>query len=173
MRRHCTSTIPHVATCLTTRSDGVSRLLWAKLIDVALSSEYVKLVHFTKQNSPDEPVQVAFAATDDQGKEEIITGEAPYSYDLFHLLRENGWRNIRRGVASIRESRAQRRAMSAWSPMLSQSAGTPIFIRIFNIRRVPALSFNGKAHDYVCENRRLKMIRRACECRLKRWEWHG
>jgi hypothetical protein len=32
-----------------------------------------KLVHFTKQNSPDEPVQVAFAVTDDQGKEEIIT----------------------------------------------------------------------------------------------------
>jgi hypothetical protein len=37
----------------------------------------VKLVHFTKQNSSDEPVQVAFAVTDDQGKEEIITGEVP------------------------------------------------------------------------------------------------
>ena len=73
----------------------------------------VKLVHFTKQNSPDEPVQVAFAVTDDQGKEEIITGEVPYSYDLFHLFRENGWLNIRRGVAPIRESRTLRRAMSA------------------------------------------------------------
>jgi hypothetical protein len=73
----------------------------------------VKLVHFTKQNSPDEPVQVAFAVTDDQGKEEIITGEVPYSYDLFHLFQENGWLNIRRGVASIRESRTPRRAMSA------------------------------------------------------------
>jgi hypothetical protein len=73
----------------------------------------VKLVHFTKQNSPDEPVQVAFAVTDDQGKEEIITGEVPYSYDLFHLFQENGWLNIRRGVASIRESRSPRRAMSA------------------------------------------------------------
>jgi hypothetical protein len=73
----------------------------------------VKLVHFTKQNSPDEPVQVAFSVTDDQGKEEIITGEVPYSYDLFHLFQENGWLNIRRGVASIRESRAQRRAISA------------------------------------------------------------
>ena len=30
----------------------------------------VKLVHFTKQNSPDEPVQVAFSVVDDQGKEE-------------------------------------------------------------------------------------------------------
>jgi hypothetical protein len=73
----------------------------------------VKLVHFTKQNSPDEPVQIAFAVTDDQGKEEIITGEVPYSYDLFHLFQENGWLNIRRGVASIRESRSPRRAMSA------------------------------------------------------------
>lgn len=73
----------------------------------------VKLVHFTKQNSPDEPVQVAFSVTDEQGKEEIITGEIPYSYDLFKLLQENNWLNIRRGVSSIRESRAQRRAMSA------------------------------------------------------------
>ena len=73
----------------------------------------VKLVHFTKQNSPDEPVQVAFSVVDDQGKEEIITGEIPYSYDLFRLLQENGWLNIRRGVASIRETRTQRRAMSA------------------------------------------------------------
>ena len=73
----------------------------------------VKLVHFTKQNSPDDPLQVAFAVTDDQGKEEIITGEVPYSYDLFHLFQENGWLNIRRGVSSIRESRTQRRAMSA------------------------------------------------------------
>ena len=73
----------------------------------------VKLVHFTKQNSSDEPVQLAFAVTDDQGKEEIITGEVPYSYDLFHLFQENGWLNTRRGVASIRESRTPRRAMSA------------------------------------------------------------
>lgn len=73
----------------------------------------VKLVHFTKQNSPDEPVQVAFSVVDDQGKEEIITGEIPYSYDLFRLLQENGWLNIRRGVSSIREGRTQRRTMSA------------------------------------------------------------
>jgi hypothetical protein len=69
----------------------------------------VKLVHFTKQNSPDEPVQVAFSVVDDQGKEEIITGEIPYSYDLFRLMQENNWLNLRRGVSSIRESRTQRR----------------------------------------------------------------
>jgi hypothetical protein len=73
----------------------------------------VKLVHFTKQNSPDEPVQVAFSVVDDQGKEEIITGEIPYSYDLFRILQENGWLNIRRGVSSIREGKSQRRVMSA------------------------------------------------------------
>jgi hypothetical protein len=73
----------------------------------------VKLVHFTKQNSPDEPVQVAFSVVDDQGREEIITGEIPYTYDLFKLFQENGWLNVRRGVSSIRESRTQRRAMSA------------------------------------------------------------
>lgn len=73
----------------------------------------VKLVHFTKQNSPDEPVQVAFSVIDDQGKEEIITGEIPYSSDLFRLLQENGWLNLRRGVSSIRDTRVQRRAMSA------------------------------------------------------------
>ena len=73
----------------------------------------VKLVHFTKQNSPDEPVQVAFSVIDDQGKEEIITGEVPYSYDLFRIFQENGWLNILRGVSSIREGRGQRRVMSA------------------------------------------------------------
>jgi len=73
----------------------------------------VKLVHFTKQNSSDEPVQFAFSVIDDQGKEEIITGEIPYSYDLFRLLQDNGWLNIRRGVSSIREPRMQRRQMSA------------------------------------------------------------
>ncbi len=72
----------------------------------------VKLVHFTKQNSPDEPVQVAFSVIDEQGKEEIITGEIPYTYDLFRLFQENGWLNVRRGVASIRE-KPQRRAIPA------------------------------------------------------------
>ena len=74
----------------------------------------VKLVHFTKQNSSEEPVQVAFSVIDDQGKEEIITGEIPYSFELFRLMQENGWLNLRRGVSSIREaSKTQRRTMTA------------------------------------------------------------
>jgi hypothetical protein len=74
----------------------------------------VKLVHFTKQNSSDEPVQVAFSVIDDQGKEEIITGEIPYTFELFRLMQENGWLNLRRGVSSIREAtaRPQRRTMT-------------------------------------------------------------
>ena len=72
----------------------------------------VKLVHFTKQNSPDEPIQVVFSVVDEQGREEVITGEIPYAYDLFRLFQENGWLNVRRGVSSIRE-KPQRRAMSA------------------------------------------------------------
>ena len=73
----------------------------------------VKLVHFTKQNSPDEPVQVAFSVIDEQGREEIITGEIPYTYDLFQVFQQNGWlNNVRRGVSSIRE-RQQRRTAAA------------------------------------------------------------
>ena len=73
----------------------------------------VKLVHFTKQNSSEDPVQVAFSVTDDQGKEEIITGEIPFTYELFRLMQDNNWLNLRRGVSSIREARTQRRAMTA------------------------------------------------------------
>ena len=73
----------------------------------------VKLVHFTKQNSSDEPVQVAFSVIDEQGREEIITGEIPYSSELFRVFQENGWLNLRRSVSTIREPRTQRRTMSA------------------------------------------------------------
>jgi hypothetical protein len=50
---------------------------------------------------------------DEQGREEIITGEIPYSYDLFRLFQEHGWLNVRRGVSSIRDTRTQRRSVSA------------------------------------------------------------
>jgi hypothetical protein len=69
----------------------------------------VKLVHFTKQNSPDEPVQAAFSVIDDQGREEIVTGEIPYTYDLFKLFQENDWLSIRRGVSTYTRRRRRRR----------------------------------------------------------------
>ncbi len=66
----------------------------------------VKLVHTTKQNSPDDPVQLAFSVVDEQGNEQLITGEIPYAYELFHICQENGWiPQTRRFVSSIREPR--------------------------------------------------------------------
>lgn len=72
----------------------------------------IKLVHATKQNSPEEPVQFAFSVIDEQGIEQIVTCEVPYAYDLFKLFQEQGWLSVRRGVSTIRE-RMPRRAASA------------------------------------------------------------
>jgi hypothetical protein len=71
-----------------------------------------KSLQASTSTTPAWPSKVAFSVTDD-GREEIVTGEIPYSYDLFKVFQEQGWLNIRRGVASIRESRGQRRTMSA------------------------------------------------------------
>ncbi len=72
----------------------------------------VKLVHTTKQNSPDDPIQLAFSVVDEQGNEQLITGEIPYAYELFRLCQENGWvGQQRRFVSNIREQR--RKAQSA------------------------------------------------------------
>jgi hypothetical protein len=73
----------------------------------------VKLVHATKQNSPEEPVQLAFSVIDEQGIEQIVTGEIPYAFDLFRMCQEQGWLNQRRGVSSIRPEPRVRRAATA------------------------------------------------------------
>ncbi len=73
----------------------------------------VKLVHATKQNSPEEPVQFAFAVIDEQGREEIITAEVPYTYDLFQLFQEQGWLKLRRGVSTIQTSTSRPRRVAA------------------------------------------------------------
>jgi hypothetical protein len=73
----------------------------------------VKLVHATKQNSPEEPVQLAFSVIDEQGIEQIVTGEIPYAFDLFRVCQEQGWLNQRRGVSSIRPEARVRRAATA------------------------------------------------------------
>ena len=87
----------------------------------------VKLVYFTKQNSPDEPVQVAFAVTDEQGKEEIITGEVPYTYDLFHLF--PGKRLAEHSPRSCLDSRDTHPASSHVSVIThtdAQCSGAPV-----------------------------------------------
>ena len=73
----------------------------------------VKLVHATKQNSPEEPVQFAFSVIDEQGIEQIVTGEVPYAFDLFRMFQEQGWLNQRRGIASVRPETRSRRVASA------------------------------------------------------------
>lgn len=50
----------------------------------------VRLVHFTKANSPEQPVQVAFSVIDDAGNEMIQTGEC-YQGQLYNLFQENNW----------------------------------------------------------------------------------
>jgi len=73
----------------------------------------VKLVHATKQTSPEEPVQFAFSVIDEQGIEQIVTGEVPYAFDLFRMFQEQGWLNQRRGIASVRPESRSRRVASA------------------------------------------------------------
>ena len=71
----------------------------------------VKLVHATKQNSPDDPIQLAFSVVDEQGNEQLITGEIPYAFELFRVCQENGWLpQQRRFVSSIREQRRKTQA---------------------------------------------------------------
>jgi hypothetical protein len=48
-----------------------------------------------------------------KAKKRSSPAKIPYTYDLFHQVQDNGWPNIRRGVASIRESQMPRRAISA------------------------------------------------------------
>lgn len=55
----------------------------------SLDNLNVKLVHSTKQSSPDSPLQLAFSVTDETGNEQIETAEVPNSIDLYEWCREN------------------------------------------------------------------------------------
>ncbi len=55
-----------------------------------METNNVKLVHATKNNSPEEPVSLAFAITDDSGREEIYTINCRAD-DLLQVLQEQGW----------------------------------------------------------------------------------
>jgi len=68
--------------------------------------ENAKFLHATKTNNPNDPIQLAFSITDEQGNEQIMTGEVPSSFDLYNLCVENGWLREPRPVsASQRRSR--------------------------------------------------------------------
>lgn len=49
----------------------------------------VKLVHSTKQNSSEEPIQLAFAV-EENGSEQIVTAEVD-SQSLFEVCQQNRW----------------------------------------------------------------------------------
>lgn len=70
--------------------------------------ENAKFLHATKSNNPNDPIQLAFSITDEQGSEQILTGEVPSSYDLYGVCVENGWLREPRPVsAAQRRSRLQ------------------------------------------------------------------
>jgi len=49
----------------------------------------VKLVHFTKQTSPDEPVQFAFSVIDEQGKQALSL--TTFCLDRTRVASVNAW----------------------------------------------------------------------------------
>jgi hypothetical protein len=61
----------------------------------------VKLAHVTKNNSPDEPVQLAFSVIDETGHEDIIPGVCPTAAALFQVVSENGWLGTTRTTRPI------------------------------------------------------------------------
>ena len=69
--------------------------------------ENAKFLHATKTNNPTDPIQLAFSITDEQGNEQILTGEVPSSFDLYSTCVENGWLREPRAISI---SQRQRRA---------------------------------------------------------------
>lgn len=61
--------------------------------------ENAKFLHATKTNNPNDPIQLAFSITDEQGNEQILTGEVPSSFDLYTVCVENNWLREPRPVA--------------------------------------------------------------------------
>lgn len=66
----------------------------------------VKLIHSTKQQSPNDPVKLVFSINDEQGVEEVMTAEVPDSVELFEWCQEQGYiLSNRRGSSSIQQLR--------------------------------------------------------------------
>ena len=62
--------------------------------------ENAKFLHATKTNNPNDPIQLAFSITDEQGNEQIVTGEVPSSSDLYTMCVESGWLREPRPVSA-------------------------------------------------------------------------
>lgn len=64
-----------------------------------------KFLYATKTNNPTDPIQVAFAITDEQGTEHIVTGEVPSTSHFYSLCVENGWLREPRAISISQRQR--------------------------------------------------------------------
>ena len=62
-------------------------------------------LYATKTTNPSDPIQVAFAITDEQGSEQIVTGEVPSSSNFYTLCVENGWLREPRAISISQRQR--------------------------------------------------------------------
>jgi hypothetical protein len=63
-------------------------------------AENAKFLHATKTSNPNDPIQLAFSIMDEQGTEQILTGEVPSAGDLYQACVENGWIREPRAVSA-------------------------------------------------------------------------
>ncbi len=71
----------------------------------SIFGENAKFLYATKSNNPTDPIQVAFAITDEQGTEQILTGEVPASSLLYSVCVENGWLREPRALSIAQRQR--------------------------------------------------------------------
>ncbi len=71
----------------------------------SIFGENAKFLYATKTNNPNDPIQVVFAITDEQGSEQILTGEVPASSLLYSVCVENGWLREPRAVSIAQRQR--------------------------------------------------------------------
>jgi hypothetical protein len=55
----------------------------------------VRVLHMTKNNTPDETVNIAFSVIDEQGTEQIVQAQCPTAAQLFQALTDLGWLTAR------------------------------------------------------------------------------
>jgi hypothetical protein len=70
----------------------------------SLYGENARFLHATKTHNPNDPIQFAFAITDEQGNEQILTGEVTSASEFYSTCVENGWLREPRAV-SINQKR--------------------------------------------------------------------
>ena len=72
----------------------------------SLYGDNARFLHATKTTNPNDPIQFAFAITDEQGNEQILTGEVASASDFYTTCVESGWIREPRAV-SINQKRTR------------------------------------------------------------------